>query len=343
MAQIKRIKLPGVTEPYDIYDATAIHSLEDIQGLGLEGAFIFKGTVATVADLPSKGNNVGWVYHVTENESEYVWVTGNKWEEFGHHMVVDHTHDFSGSVSVTGQNSASSVSGSGTGSVSVPKITKTPNYIKVSGSIGNVAVGANGTATPITGFGTHTTADAITALNTTSVNSASASNVTIPNVTGNTEVTASKVGVTAGSAAAWSASVDANGVLSFSFTANTPTAVSATDVKASKVTLGTALTASKVSTTAVTVATGSKSTAKAITGLGTPTTATVLTGVKVSTQPTLSVSLAEGTSTDGVLVGDTVAVTSESKDVSVTVTGTAAAQTWSQKSGSASGSTGQPK
>ena len=33
MAYIKKIKLPGVAEAYDIYDASAIHDLSDIEGL----------------------------------------------------------------------------------------------------------------------------------------------------------------------------------------------------------------------------------------------------------------------------------------------------------------------
>lgn len=350
MAQIKQIKLPN-NVTYDIYDAAAIHSLEDIQGLGLEGAFVFKGVVAKVSNLPTSGNTVGWVYHVTEDGSEYVWTTENKWEEFGKHILIDHTHDFSGSaslngsasvtgtnadsaVTVTGTNAQSAVSGSGT--ISVPKVTKAANYIKVNSSIGNVAVAGDGTATPITGFGEHTTKAAITELNTTSVNSAS-----------ETPVTASKVTATAGSAAVWTGEVVDDGVLTISWTANVPTVVSAEDVSASKVT-----------TSEVTVATGAKSTADAITALGTPTTATVLTGVKVSTQPTLSVSLAEGTSAD-TLVGDTVAISSEDKTVSITgtaagqvwsqATGTAAGQVWTQAtgtatvSGSISGTTGKPK
>lgn len=66
--------------------------------------------------------------------------------------------------------------------------------------------------------------------------------VSIPNVTGNTSVTTTFVntpqnttitevtGNTTGSAAAWSANVDGNGVLSFSFTANVPTAITTADV-----------------------------------------------------------------------------------------------------------------
>lgn len=119
----------------------------------------------------------------------------------------------------------------------------TIKYLGASAS--GTAVGANGTAAAITGFGTHTTGTAIKELNTT----------TIKNPT-----------VTSGTAASWGASVS-NGVLSFSFTANTPTAVT---------------------TSNVTVATGAKSTIAPITALGTATTATCLTGVKVTAQPTIS-------------------------------------------------------
>lgn len=351
---------------YELHDAEAIHSLSD---LGLTGVMQFKGVVTSQTDLPVSGS-VGDVYHITDEDSEYIWTSNNEWEEFGSKFITDHKHNvsLSGSATVTGTNAASNVSGSATvtgtnaassvsasGSVSVPKVSKEPTYLKVTSSVGNAAIGANGTATPITGFGTHTTAAAITALNTTTVKNPTVTAVSIPNVTGNTSVTASKisantnvtaskVSATAGTAAAWSATVT-DGVLSFSWTANTPTAVSASDVTASKITasdvtatnttLGTALSASKVTTTDITVATGSKTTANAITALGTPTTATVLTGVKVTTQPTVTVALEEGTSTDGVYSGDLVAITSENKSVSVS--GTAAAQTWTQGSGTISG------
>ena len=143
--------------------------------------------------------------------------------------------------------------------------------------------------------------------------------MSIPNVTGNTSVTASKVSSsgskTDGTPAAWSASVS-NGVLSFSWTANTPTAVTLptfSNVTATNTTLGTALSASKVTTSNVTVATGGLSSTgtgsavatgmnaitvavddadpvEAITALGTATTANALTGVKVTSQPTVTIS-----------------------------------------------------
>lgn len=220
-------------------------------------------------------------------------------------------------VTVTGSNESSTV----TGTVDVPTVSKTKKYMtayadrpivtpttnsvlgaktefvvsggevsttKLTATASGVTVGASGTANAITGFGDHTTADVITDLNTTTIKNPTVTNVSIPNVTGNDSVTASKVSTTAGQAASWSASVS-NGVLSFDWIANTPTTVTATDVSASKVTLGTALSASSVSTDDVTVATGSKSTTAAITALGTPTIATALTGVEVTAQPTVTI------------------------------------------------------
>jgi len=53
----------------------------------LAGVFHFKGTVATVSALPASGNTEGDVYHVTEDDSEHVWIepsggTGY-WEPLG--------------------------------------------------------------------------------------------------------------------------------------------------------------------------------------------------------------------------------------------------------------------
>lgn len=48
----------------------------------LASVFDWKGSVATVADLPATGNKSGDVYHVTADQSEYVW-NGTAWEELG--------------------------------------------------------------------------------------------------------------------------------------------------------------------------------------------------------------------------------------------------------------------
>ena len=207
------------------------------------------------------------------------------------------------------------------------------NTTKIKATASGTVVAADGTANAITGFGTHTTDAALgtgatfkvtggaattSKMVTSTASKVTVSEETIPNVTANETVKASKVtnsgSKTAGTAASWSASVS-NGVLSFSWTANTPTAVTLptfSEVTATNTTLGTAISASSVTASDVTVATGALASTgtgssvatgvgtisvavdnadavSAITALGTPTTAAALTGVKVATQPTITI------------------------------------------------------
>ena len=277
----------------------------------------------------------------------------------------------------TFSNSSSSVSFSGgttdkvlgedtTFTVSTPTITVTPSTTNIKATASGTAVGANGTAAAITGFGEHTkdtfvksvTAETGKNLVTTTVpNVTGNTTVTIPNVTGNTAVTIPNV-TSAGSASTWNfamGSGDAAETLVISG-ANSTAPTLGTALSASKVTLGSALTATNTTLgTAKTVATGATSTTgtgdavvtgvtvgdsgQAITALGTPTTANALTGVKVTTQPT--VALATGaTAGTGVVSVATGINSASSTQPSVTVgtndkvtavtgvgTGTAAAQT----------------
>lgn len=320
---ISSIKLPDGTT-YEIHDSQAIHSAEE---LGLSAALVFKGTKSSESAITGLTNaKVGDVWLCTGNNTEYVCVTAvsgtanaSAWEKLGNiHDAAssNHTHG----VTVTGTNAASTV----TGTVTVPTVSRTQKYLtatsgaptvtpstdtvlgtgtkftvgggvasptttQLSATATGVAVGGNGTAAAITALGTPTTAAAITALNTTTIKNPTVTAVSIPNVTGNSSVTATKIS-SYGTLPSWSASVT-DGVLSFSFGAGSlPTG---SDVSATKTTLGTALSASSVTTSNVTVATGSKSTADAITGFGTHTTKSVLTGVKVTAQPTVTLSASD--------------------------------------------------
>ena len=385
---ISSIKLPNGAE-YQIHDAQAIHSVEE---LGLSAALVFKGTKSTEAAITGLTSaNVGDVYLCTGNNAEYVCVTAisgtanaSAWEKLGNvHDAAssNHTHG----VTVSGTNEASAV----TGTVTVPTVSKTQKYLtatntapevtpttnsvlgantkftvsggdasttKLAATASGVAVGADGTAAAITGFGTHTTDSALgtgatfkvtggaattSKMVTTTVKNPSVTAVSIPNVTANETVTASKVSdagsQTKGTPASWSATVN-NGVLSFDWTANSPTIVTMptfSDVTATNTTLGNAIDASKVTTSDVTVATGdlastgsgssvatgvgsisiavdNADTVSAITALGTPTTATALTGVKVTAQPTVTIK--SGTTGD-------VSVATGVSDISVTASG----------------------
>lgn len=475
---ISEVLLPGMTKPYQIHDPEAIHSVED---LGLSKAIVFKGVVDTYEELPKADQKIGDVWYIKDNDREVIWVgteiTTDGWEEFGSGISLGHTHTVtaSGSASLSGQNSmtgSATVTGGNTesdvtGSVDVPTVESVPVYVKATSS---APVLTPSTAKVLTGFGAHSTASAITDLETTTIKNPTATDVSIPNVTGNANVTASKVEVTAaaaskitgneeitashitnnanvtaskvetesvsipnvtesksvtaskisentsvtaskvsasdvvahkvvqGSAASWSATVTDGGCLVFGWTANVPSSgeevtcskvtaedvvaskitasdvsasqvtlgaaieaskvsasdviaskvtasevkaskvtavdvdashVTAEDVSASKVTLGTAIEASKVTTATVTVATGAKSTANAITGLGTLQTEDVITNVSAAAPV---ITLAKGSESD-FHTGDDITVGSASADIK---NGKAAAQTWTQNTGTAS-------
>lgn len=260
---------------------------------------------------------------------------------------------------------------------SAPEVSKTTNSVlganttftvaggkasttNVKATATGTAVSADGTASVITGFGAHTTSNALgtdatfkvnggaastSKMVTTTINNPSVSSISIPNVTGNSVITASKVATagsrTNGTAASWTASVSEDGVLSFNWTANTPTTVTLptfNDVTATNTTLGTALTASRVTTTSTTVATGDLASTgtgasvttgisaisvavndaapvAAITELGAANKSTVLTGVKVTAQPTVSLA------TDATAGTGVISVATGVSDISVSASG----------------------
>lgn len=89
---IHSINVGGVV--YEIHDAQAIHSIED---LNLSSVLKFGGVVANRAALPAaSAEKEGYVYHVQDEDTEVVCVNVNDayhWEDFGHAIVTDHVHD----------------------------------------------------------------------------------------------------------------------------------------------------------------------------------------------------------------------------------------------------------
>lgn len=73
------------TKVSDLTNDSGFQTRSDVQGLidtAVSSAFTYKGTKATVSRLPSTGNKVGDVWHVTADDSEYAW-DGSAWEELG--------------------------------------------------------------------------------------------------------------------------------------------------------------------------------------------------------------------------------------------------------------------
>lgn len=52
----------------------------------LSSVLVWKGTKATVSELPSTGNKTGDVWYVTADDSEYAW-NGSAWEDIGHPLI----------------------------------------------------------------------------------------------------------------------------------------------------------------------------------------------------------------------------------------------------------------
>ena len=201
---ISKVQLPngGV---YEIHDAKAIHTIAE---LGLGKVLEFKGVKETFAELPTSGNKIGDIWHVIEDDYEYVWAQIDEvpnWEEFGaphNFAAADHIHQ----ITVAGTNKASAVT------VTVPTVSVSDNKGKINGTaaaqeaqltkdkvlgedtvfstnitgkgLGTVtktylsaeatpqqpvAISGNGTAKAITGFGEHSKTAVVGSVTTTPV------------------------------------------------------------------------------------------------------------------------------------------------------------------------------
>lgn len=84
--------------PKLVYDSVAQVSAN------LASVFVFKGNKNTIDNLPTSGNSVGDVWHVSGNGNEYVWTSSNSWEPLG--ML----YDLSGYVT-TGSSTSSNSAG----------------------------------------------------------------------------------------------------------------------------------------------------------------------------------------------------------------------------------------
>lgn len=359
MPDISKITLPS-GNTYDIKDAGARELIAQLQGgqyfLGLTTTPLTDG--ATTKPVVIDGDNVNQEKGniVVYGNAEFIW-DGAKWVEFGDlsNLGALATKDTVTLNKGTGDNvlgeattftaAASSVSFSGgttdkvLGSDATFSTTVTPTTTNIKATASGAAVGANGTAAAITGFGAHSTETFVKSV--TADTTKKLVTTTVPNVTGNTDVSIPNV-TSAGSASTWSFAMGSG--------TNSETLI-ISGANSTAPTLGTALSASKVTLgTAKTVATGAATTAgtgasvvtdvtigdsaSAITALGTPTTSNCLTGVKVTAQPTIALATGAtaGTGVISVATGITSAsTTTNNKDEVTAVTGvgtaTAAAQT----------------
>ena len=355
MAEISRITLPS-GNTYDLKDAVARQMIAG----GISFILAYTGGVPVVANIPAgvvvkyqgtdyvgtlvaSADTVAKFYliksttqvEVLDVYDEYVTIQDGDtyfWEKIGDTALdIGNLGQLAYKDSVTlqkgsGDNvlgegttitaAASAVSFSGTtsdaalGSDATFTTTVSPSLTNVKAVASGVAVGASGTDSFVKSYPGTTSKLATT---------------TIPNVTANTDVSIPNVTST-GSASTWEftmgSGADAETLIISGNNSVAPT-------------LGTALTASKVSLgTSITAATGQLTSsgdgASVMTGLGTASTASAVTGVAVTSQPTVSLETgsAAGTGVISVATGISSAttVTNNKDEVSaITALGTATA------------------
>lgn len=81
----KAVDITVPTQVSDLTNDSGYQTASDVQDLidtAVTSAFKYKGSVATVAELPASGNEVGDVYDVLENGINYAW-DGTKWDPLG--------------------------------------------------------------------------------------------------------------------------------------------------------------------------------------------------------------------------------------------------------------------
>ncbi len=196
--------------PKLVYDSVAAVSAN------LSSVFTFKGNKSSISALPSSGNNVGDVWHVTANGGEYVWTSSESWELLGL------SYDLSGYVT-TGSSTSSNTTGitvSDHATTSIYTVKSSTNVVRgVSGSVSvtgvkdttttasKVTLGDPFTFRPITNLGAASTWEftnvtvPIRADSATTVPKAAASATTVP--IKNANPTSVPVVTTAGTAPSW--------------------------------------------------------------------------------------------------------------------------------------------
>ena len=350
MAEISKITLPSGTT-YDLKDATA---REMISG-GISFIIAWDGNSApVVSDIPegvtvtyngqtytgtmdADDAQAGAFYLVAYDDrpndiySEYVPVgtTGSKyWEKIGDtsvdlsDVVTDVTLNKQTTEFVTGYSSPTTdtvIGSNATFSFTQPTVTVTPSTTYLGASASGTAVGADGTAAAITGFGTHTTQNFVTSVSaesnkklvTTSITGVSGSTTASKATAATSQTTADGTGTASTTNTDWlkgvsvsnetlvigAATMDTQTTTQFTFADVTvPTAASS----ATTVATGSATTSGTGAAVVTSITIGN--TGAAITALGTPTTANALTGVKVTAQPSVSLSTNASTGTGRVQV-----------------------------------------
>ena len=166
------------------YGITNAYTKTEVDGL-VAGVLHYKGTKATTSALPSSGNVIGDVWHVTADGSEWAW-DGTEWQELG--TVVDLSNYVTTGTTTSSSTTGITISDHSTTTIyGVSSTTTSVTGVSGSTSIYGVKSGTNSTTTASKASGGNGTAptlgDPIEVPNITSVGTASTwsfTDVTVP-------------------------------------------------------------------------------------------------------------------------------------------------------------------
>lgn len=329
MAEISKITLPS-GNTYDIKDAVAREMIAGSvsYNIGWDGTGVpditkipagvvvtyndtdYTGTMSAESAQPGEFVLVKSSNTAQNSYSEYVAVgtTGSKtWEKMGDTVI-----DLSNLGDLAYLDTVTLSKGSGDnvlGEATTFTTTVTPTTTNIKATASGTAVGADGTASAVTGYSSTSSDTFVKSYPGTTSKMVTTS---IPNVTTNTSATISFAMGTGDN----SETLVISGT---GFSGNTYTATNTA--------LGTAITAATGALAnngggaSVMTGLGNATTASALTDLGTPSTSTVLTGVKVTTQPTvaLSTDATAGTGVISVATGITDASTTAGNNDTISI------------------------
>lgn len=80
-AALKTVVHDAMSQIVGKADASSVYTKTEIDNK-LTNAYVYKGSVATVSDLPSSGMEAGWVYNVEASGMNYAW-NGSAWDALG--------------------------------------------------------------------------------------------------------------------------------------------------------------------------------------------------------------------------------------------------------------------
>ena len=144
MIDIQKLKDANFVRQDDIVDNLSSHKtnaplsanqgriLKDMLNNAIAGVFKYKGSVATVSDLPANDNEIGDTYNVLDTGDNYTW-DGTGWDKLSGIVDLSNYVTLDGEQTIAGAKTFSKIKFSGNQSDNIVVGTNTNNKIGIAG------------------------------------------------------------------------------------------------------------------------------------------------------------------------------------------------------------------